>query len=279
LDELKYSMKALEIIDKIDSSPLEKAVEIADFYGVELEYVPYVNGLYRILDLKLRSGYFSPSMLSSYFYCARRMWLSKRYGELVDADGLKRIIRGRVAEKLWILEHEDFQEEYEIVDNELKVHGFIDALKIMNGKAILVELKTAHRVSLGHRLQTMLYKMILEKNLKVKVEAFLVYRHGVKRVDLNQGLLERYMRRVRAVLYSDIPPPPLPEAKYCGYCPYRFQCSKYPVTDWDEWLVGIVEDYPLGDKCRGCRFLYSCRRYKARNRVYPCRASQIVLEI
>ena len=136
------------------------------------------------------------------------------------------IIRGRVAEKLWMLEHRDFIEEYEVVDNDEKIHGFIDAFKIEDGRIIIVGLKTAHRVSLGHRLQAMLYKKTVEKKYNLEAFTFLVFRHGVKMVDLNHELLERYIRRVKAVLCSNIPSPPLSEAKYCSSCPYRFHCSK-----------------------------------------------------
>ena len=277
IEDLKYSKAIRELLDEIDRQrSIDAVLELADQCEVEVEYVPVDSGLYRIVDMRIRSGYFSPSYFSSYFSCARRLWLRKRHGDLVDAEGLKRILRGRIAQKLWIQSHPDFTEEYEVADNELKVHGFIDAVKMLDGKAVLVELKTAHRVSLGHRLQTMLYKMVLEKNLEVKADAFLVYRHGVKRVDLNLGLLERYTRRVKAVLESDFPPPKLPGEKYCPRCPYRFYCDMYPVTDWDEWLVSIG-DLPKGEKCKGCDFLYSCRGYRGRCGRYPCEVNQEIL--
>jgi len=277
-EELKYSDSVKEVIEEIDKHSLSYALDVASQYGVEVEYYPLDQGLYRIFDMKIRSGYFSPSMFSTYFYCARRMWLSKIHGDIVDSEGLKRIIRGKVAQELWLQEHRLFMEEYEIVDGEEKIHGYIDAVVVMEDKAVIVELKTAHRTTLGHRLQVMLYKKIFEKTHSCKrVDAYLVFRHGVKTIEVREDLLERYMRRVKAVLESDLPPPKLPEEKYCPSCPYRYYCEQYPVIDWDEWLVGVVGDLPKGEKCRSCEFLYSCREYRGKTGRYPCEVNQQIL--
>ena len=276
-EELKYSDSIRKILEEIDKSTLSHALRLVEEYDIKIEYLPLDHNLYRIVDMKIESGYFSPSLLSAYFYCARRLWLSQIYGDIVDSEGLKRILRGRVAQALWIIEHPNFTEEYEIVDSEEKIHGFIDALKIENDRAIIVELKTAHRTSTGHRLQVMLYKRVFEKTHGIKAEAYLVFRHGVKSINVDERLLERYMRRVKAVLNSDFPPPKLPGEKYCPRCPYRLYCDQYPVTDWDEWLIGVVKDYPKGEKCRGCEFLYSCREYRGRCGRYPCEVNQEIL--
>ena len=277
--DLKYSMEVVRILNEIDETTLQRALEIADFYGVDVEYIALDAGLFRIFDMRIKSGYFSPSLLSSYFYCARRMWLRRIHGDIVDEEGLKRIVRGKVAQALWIREHREFVEEYEVVDTEEMIHGYIDAVKIEGERAVIVELKSSHRTNTGHRLQLMLYKKVFEKTHGIQTDAYLVYRHGVKHVSLNLDLLNRYMKRVKAVLESDIPPPPIPERKYCDKCPYRIYCSKYPVTDWDEWLVGVVGDLPKGEKCVNCPMLYGCRSYRARSGKYPCEAQQVALKL
>ena len=273
---LEYSGSIKSLMDRIDEKGLEYALEVADFYNVELEYIEVDSGLYRIVDTRIGSGYFSPSLLTKYFHCARKMWLSNIYGDLVDDNGLKRLLRGKIAHRLWTTEHRDFIEEFEVFDDEWMVHGFIDALKLDGERTIIVELKTSHRINLGHELQAMLYKITLDKMINADSEAYIVYRHGVRRIKLNSDLLKRYMKRVLTVLRSEQPPPPLPDRKHCSNCPYRIYCSKYPSMSWDEWLVNIG-DLPKGEKCRECPMLHGCRRYRAKTGRYPCEARQMLL--
>ena len=273
--ELGYSRRVVESLNEMDRASLESVIGLAESLGIAVDFQPIGGSLFKIMDDGRCSGYFAPSLLSSYFYCARRLWLELRHGKIVDVEGLKRVLRGKIAEKLWLREHPGFEPEVEVWDEILRVHGYVDALKVSGRGVILVELKTAHRPNLGHRLQTMLYKVVVEKLYKVGVEAYLVYRHGVVAIGLDRGLLERYMRRVRAVLESSIPPPLHPEKKYCNTCPLIGFCKKYPLVDWDEWLVGVVGDYPKSrEECEKCSYLYICRSFKARNGKPPCESPQ-----
>ena len=149
-----------------------------------------------------------------------------------------------------------------------------------DGSAVLVEVKTTHRVTLGHKLQAMLYGKLVRRLYEVgRVNAFVVYRYGVERVRYDEGVLTRYMGRVRAVLDLGTPPPALPRelSGRCESCPYRFLCARYPRGSWDDWLVRIG-DYPISvERCRDCPHLRFCRAFKAKTGEYPCTSKQTLL--
>jgi len=152
----------------------------------------------------------------------------------------------------------------------------VDAIRVEDGKLIVVEVKSSHRPTLGHALQTMMYARMVHKaveSLGKKVEAYLVYRHGVRPVKVRHRLLAVYRRRVEASISHRLPPPPPPKQRYCKQCPWRVKCSEMPRMDWDEWLLSIG-DYPKGEKCEKCRFRSFCRAFKASEGRYPCESSQ-----
>ena len=177
---------------------------------------------------------------------------------------------------MWREEHPDFAFEIELVDEEERVCGRIDALKVDGSRVIVVEVKSGHRVSLGHRLQTMMYARLVEKALAGtgrRVEAYLVYRHGVRRIRVNGELLRRYRRRVEAAINHRLPPPPPPDTRYCSTCPWYSRCKELPRTDWDEWLLSIG-DYPKDEGCADCIYRSFCRAFRASVGRYPCESEQ-----
>lgn len=170
--------------------------------------------------------------------------------------------------------------EVKLLDKDEGVHGIADALLIEDGSAVLVELKASHKVTLGHKLQAMLYEKLVKRLYGVgRVGAFVVYRYGVEEVRCDERMPTRYMRRVRAVLDLDAPPPALPRElnSRCENCPYRFVCARYQHGSWDDWLVRIG-DYPVSEeRCGDCPHLKFCRAFKAKTGEYPCTSKQTLL--
>jgi len=280
MEELRFSKDVEELLNRIDSSYSVSDMErFLSEHGVDLPKVrPLGEGILQLLEHEYRQGYLAPSMFTAYYRCARRLWIEAREGRLLSAREYFWILRGRIAEILWREEHPGFSYEVELLDEEEKVRGIVDALKVDGGRVIVVEVKSGHRVSLGHRLQTMMYAKLVEKSVagERRVETYLVYRHGVRRVRVNEELLKRYRRRVEAAISHSLPPPPPPDTKYCSLCPWYSKCRSLPKTDWDEWLISIG-DYPKGPQCADCQYRSFCRSFRGITGKYPCESSQETL--
>lgn len=266
-----------ERLDELDRLPLEELEELAASYGVKRDYSKVGEGVYRLRDRELTPGWLAPSMFVAYYRCARRLWLEFHEGaRLVTADELRWILRGRIAERMWAEEHPGFLYQVELEDPEDRVRGIIDALRVDGDKIVVVEVKSSHRIKLGAQLQAMTYVELVKKavrGLGKAVEGYLVYRHGVRRVEVNEELLRRYRKRVEAAISHRLPPPPLPDRRYCNVCPWRSKCQSLPKMDWDEWLISIG-DYPKGPQCRDCQYVSFCRAFRASVGRYPCESEQ-----
>jgi len=271
---LGYSKRIIEEIERIEALEPGRAIEEA---GIDARIKEVRRGVYVLEEWEHREGWLAPSLFTSYFRCPRRMWIENREGRVYTAEELKWIARGLIAERLWYSEHRGFVPQVKLEDPEERIRGVIDALKIGDGQATIVELKTSHRVTLGHRLQAMAYSYMVSKALPgIEVKTYIVYRHGVKRVYYNGQLVKRYRRRVEAAIRHRIPPPPPPDTRYCQRCPWRHLCSRLPKTDWDTWLISIG-DFPKGQRCRNCQYLSFCRAYRAATGRYACENEQQVL--
>ncbi|RLF18138.1 MAG: hypothetical protein DRJ68_07040 [Thermoprotei archaeon] len=231
-------------------------------------------------------GFFWPSYLTAYFYCAKQLWLQHLLkATVVGERGLRCLARGVKAHKIYAryLEGRGLPVEKEVhvhgVFNGVEVDGYIDLL----AEGVPVEVKSGYKEHLGHRLQAMLYAVLVGSRT-----AYIVYPHRVVHVAVDEGLLGVYVQRVLKVIGLREPPPEPPakrnsrgeRVKPCDTCEVRVLCAKYPskFKTWDSFLAHIGE-LPRGDRCLNCPHLEYCRAFKARHEARPCMSHQRLLKV
>ncbi|RLE79260.1 MAG: hypothetical protein DRJ51_08090 [Thermoprotei archaeon] len=173
------------------------------------------------------------------------------------------------------------------VEREVHVHGVFNGVEIdgyidLLAEGVPVKVKSGYKEHLGHRLQVMLYAVLVGSRT-----AYIVYPHRVVHVAVEEELLGVYVQRVLKVIGLEEPPPEPPakrnsrgeKVKPCDSYEVRVLCAKYPskFKTWDSFLAHIGE-LPRGEKCLKCPHLEYCRAFRARHGSPPCTSRQRLLE-
>jgi len=274
-DALKLSSKS--------ATSIEDVIKVLKKYGVEVRRVS--SNLYRIIeDEERRAGgeYLYPSLFAEYFFCAKKMWLRKKYGSVATEETLRSIARGLVAhEKYTDFIRETFGGRVEaeplLVSEEMKLLGKPDIIIVDGDIHYLLEFKSSPVVSMGAKLQAQMYALLYLKARGIIPRTYVVSLNEVRRVHFNMDYALMYLNRCRKVLSLDYPPPPTPRVANCEKCPYRALCgsNKSKYNSWDEYLVLALNEYPISEEvCKDCPFLLSCRAFRARHGYRPCMVKQ-----
>ena len=270
LDEFK---PFFEMADQLDNMSFS---ELIDLVGDRIQVLKWIDENRAIIrDRRRRPGFITVSDLESYLYCARKLWLLLRHGQIVDKNGLRYLARGILCHESWS-NYAKGATEFEVKDFEYGIIGHIDELRYTSHGLYVIELKTSWKPADYHKLKLWTYMFLVKKEFNLNdVFGALVYRRGIVYLTPNDDFVLTYLKRARKVLFSNTPPPSLPrQFKHrCNYCSYRDLCGRYPdQLSWSEWLLEFMPE-----KCQQCPYNKFCKEFKATIGVPPCEASKSIL--
>jgi len=160
----------------------------------------------------------SPSLINSFEYCPRLLWIERRLGlKLFTEKSIVAAIKGRLLHE----RYERAMSRYDNVITEYKIEvdglvGVVDMLIKRGKKLVPVEVKTGAGKA-AHKIQLQIYMAMLGVST-----GYLVYRDRVETVERDDNAL-KVLEEVRKVLDSETPPPlQLPEK--CARCPFKPIC-------------------------------------------------------
>jgi len=250
LEDLRFIERSLARMSKFDVAGAYSGLQ-----GVDVQYLG--NGRFLVrdeVDEALSSNYIAPSMFVGYRACARRLAieLSKRAregGMVVGAEGLRSLLRGLLAHRVYAEKYAQGETEYHVVSHSAGISGYIDEVRRGYWVEVL-EVKTSRNIDpVGASLQVMAYVRAFSDQEGVdtkSVRGYVLTPAATYTVVYSWEVLEEYMKRLRAVIASAasgdpkaFPPRLPPELRgRCEACPLRRECySVEPgYRSWEEFF-------------------------------------------
>ena len=192
---------------------LEEALEY--FRSLGDEVFPFLPGLYAREWREVRVW---PSMIGDYLYCPRLLWTQARLGlRLMTERGVVAAARGIELHRRYLewLRRQGVRMAPVRIDAGW-VAAEIDAVLVVDGRLVPVEIKSTARRRHAHELQAAAYGLLVNAPL-----CYLVYPDAVVKVRAAPEVWAVLETMERAIASSEPPRP----GRDCSGCDYRETCA------------------------------------------------------